>query len=98
MSQIEEYLEPTQKAIPDFRAFLLHGLGGVGKTQVATHYVYTHWNDYDVILWIGANSGPKMAEGYQEALQALGLVSGSDQAGARAVLNRWLSETSKLFL
>ncbi|WP_329440500.1 FxSxx-COOH system tetratricopeptide repeat protein [Streptomyces canus] len=41
----------------DTRAVLphaLHGLGGVGKSQLALEYVYTHQHDYKVICWIPA--------------------------------------------
>ncbi|MET7481923.1 FxSxx-COOH system tetratricopeptide repeat protein [Streptomyces sp. NPDC005538] len=32
----------------------LHGMGGVGKSQLALEYVYRHQSDYNVICWIPA--------------------------------------------
>ncbi|GIJ53311.1 FxSxx-COOH system tetratricopeptide repeat protein [Virgisporangium aurantiacum] len=32
----------------------LHGLGGVGKTQLVTEYVYQNVDKYDVVWWIAA--------------------------------------------
>ncbi|MGW0190095.1 FxSxx-COOH system tetratricopeptide repeat protein [Streptomyces sp. NPDC003362] len=32
----------------------LHGLGGVGKSQLALEYIYTHLHEYKVICWIPA--------------------------------------------
>ena len=32
----------------------LHGLGGVGKTQLVVEYVYRHATDYDLVCWVAA--------------------------------------------
>jgi hypothetical protein len=34
----------------------LYGLGGVGKTQLALEYLYTHKGEYDRVYWISAVS------------------------------------------
>ena len=36
------------------------GLGGIGKTQVATEYVYRYHNEYQAILWIRGDTREKM--------------------------------------
>ncbi|MET9832074.1 FxSxx-COOH system tetratricopeptide repeat protein [Streptomyces sp. NPDC006385] len=36
----------------------LHGMGGVGKSQLALEYVYRHQQDYKVICWIPAEREP----------------------------------------
>ncbi|MEU2910732.1 FxSxx-COOH system tetratricopeptide repeat protein [Streptomyces massasporeus] len=46
-----------QLAAQDTAAVLphaLHGLGGVGKSQLVLEYIYTHQYDYRVICWIPA--------------------------------------------
>jgi hypothetical protein len=36
------------------QAQTVHGLGGVGKTQLAVEYAHRHATDYDLIWWITA--------------------------------------------
>ncbi len=33
---------------------LLHGIGGIGKTQIALEYAYRHTEDFSSILWLDA--------------------------------------------
>lgn len=52
LRQLHERLEPGAMAavLPQ----TLHGLGGVGKSQLAVEYAYRHRTDFDVIWWIPA--------------------------------------------
>ena len=34
----------------------VHGLGGVGKTQLVVEYAWKHLGDYDAVLWVKADS------------------------------------------
>jgi CO dehydrogenase nickel-insertion accessory protein CooC1 len=34
----------------------VHGLGGIGKSTLATRYAATHRRDFDVIWWVTANA------------------------------------------
>src|SRR5271155_3033227 len=44
----------------------LYGLGGVGKTQLALEYVYSHKSEYERIYWISAVSEATLFSGFQE--------------------------------
>lgn len=48
---------------------LLYGVGGVGKTQIAKRYAYTHTSDYGTIGWIDATSAETMQESCRDFLK-----------------------------
>ncbi|MCW2913476.1 MAG: hypothetical protein JWN52_1544 [Actinomycetia bacterium] len=51
----------------------LHGMGGVGKSQIAIEYVYRHTQDYDLIWWIPAERPGQIQQGLAELAAQLGL-------------------------
>ncbi|MDT7841909.1 FxSxx-COOH system tetratricopeptide repeat protein [Streptomyces justiciae] len=54
-------------------ATLLHGMGGVGKTQLATEYAYRYRGNYDVVWWIEAEFGDLALRQYSELAPHLGV-------------------------
>lgn len=44
----------------------LHGLGGVGKTQLALEYAYSQKDNYERVYWISAVSEDTLFAGFQE--------------------------------
>ena len=57
----------------------LHGLGGIGKTQMATEYIYRHLQDYDLVWWIDAAHTTQIRAGLTQLAGALG-IQGSSEA------------------
>jgi hypothetical protein len=73
----------------------LYGLGGVGKTQLALEYAYTHQAHYDGIYWISAVNQTTLLSGLREIGKRTGCLSNvqSTEKGVISWLNqqdRWL--------
>jgi len=46
LAEIHEALHSPDTPLPGRRTVVLHGLGGIGKTQLAIQYAYIHQKDY----------------------------------------------------
>ena len=76
----------------------ISGLGGIGKTQLALAYAYTHLGEYDLIRWLRAEEPSVLAADYAGLAPTLGLAPGpTDQATLVAAVRgrlergqRWL--------
>ncbi|MBU1627360.1 tetratricopeptide repeat protein, partial [bacterium] len=51
----------------------MHGLGGIGKTQIALEYIYRHAKDYSLIWWINAEEPASLASDFASLAVPLGL-------------------------
>ncbi|WP_258055117.1 FxSxx-COOH system tetratricopeptide repeat protein [Streptomyces sp. Ru71] len=80
---VEEQLsaQDTTAVLPN----ALHGLGGVGKSQLALEYIYTHQHDYKVICWIPAERESLILAALAGLASKLGVAPvGQDSAAAPA--------------
>ncbi|WP_239379952.1 FxSxx-COOH system tetratricopeptide repeat protein [Frankia sp. CIT1] len=66
--------EGTTAVLPE----ALHGMGGVGKSQLAVEYVYRHQADYDVIWWIPAEWTAQIGSALVDLAQRLRLPVGME--------------------
>ena len=90
-------------ARPGFTAsYVLHGLGGVGKTQIAIEYAYEHKTNFDIICWLPANDWNTLVNSYVQLsgipeLISLGIPSlqeGQDHAVAAELAKDWFERTN----
>ena len=49
----------------------LHGLGGIGKTQLAFQYAYIHQKDYTSVWWVDGSTTQTLSQGFLGIAQQL---------------------------
>ncbi|MEV4897189.1 FxSxx-COOH system tetratricopeptide repeat protein, partial [Nonomuraea sp. NPDC055795] len=62
----------------------LHGLGGVGKTQIATEYAHRYKSDYDVVWWIPSDQAMLIPSSIARLAPYLGLPKANEIGVAEA--------------
>lgn len=68
------------------------GLGGVGKTQLATEYAYRHAADYAAVWWVRCEEPAQLASDFAELAVAVGAASAeqADQEAQISAAKFWL--------
>lgn len=64
----------------------LHGLGGVGKTQLVVEYVYRHATNYDLVCWVAAEDLTQVRVTLAELAPELGIPASEDITQTRAAV------------
>jgi tetratricopeptide (TPR) repeat protein len=78
----------------------LHGLGGVGKTQLALEYAYRFAPDYDLVWWVRSETLTSLAGDYAGLAWKLNLPEkeSADQGAQVAAVRQALGQRSKWLL
>jgi len=74
----------------------IHGLGGVGKTQLATEYAYRHRADYDLVWWVRAEEPATLAADYAALAAPLNLPEKDhpEQPAVIEAVRHWLGQNT----
>ncbi|MEU9536098.1 MULTISPECIES: FxSxx-COOH system tetratricopeptide repeat protein [Streptomyces] len=67
-----------QESGPGAGVVTLHGMSGVGKTQLAAEYVYRFGSEYDVVWWVPADRRAIYRQKLAELAPELGLSTGAE--------------------
>lgn len=65
LQHMDEHLNPRYVATGSrLQFYVLYGLGGIGKTQIAVEYIYQYKNQYENVFWVRASSEQELADSY----------------------------------
>ena len=62
LSSIEKVLLPI--IAPERKVVVLHGLGGIGKSQLAIEYAKQHRDDYTAVFWLNAKTEDTLKQSF----------------------------------
>jgi TIR domain/NB-ARC domain len=73
-------LDELHKKLRDGRVALtaVHGMGGVGKTQLALEYAYRHAGEFDLVWWLRAEEPASLLEDYAALAGPLGIAKAGE--------------------
>lgn len=86
MHKINKYLCSSNNRLRH-RVFVLHGNGGVGKTQIALRYVRMNEGSFEYIIWVQCDSHERLKQSFRTVANAMGIDDyGDSTAAMRLVL------------
>jgi tetratricopeptide (TPR) repeat protein/transcriptional regulator with XRE-family HTH domain len=78
----------------------LHGLGGVGKTQIALEYAYRHALEYNAVFWLGAETEEQIVSSVLRIADILQLPGRDDKDQQHVIMavQHWLTMNNQWLL
>jgi tetratricopeptide (TPR) repeat protein len=100
VDEIDRLRQSFARRVPRTPFQAIHGLGGIGKTQLALEYAYRFAADYDVVWWVRAEEPATLAADLADLAVALRLPGSvePDQRAALEAVKQWLQHKGRWLL
>ncbi|GLV56312.1 tetratricopeptide repeat protein [Dictyobacter sp. S3.2.2.5] len=100
LSQLHAQLQAGQTMALSQSPTAISGLGGIGKTQIATEYAYRYHQDYETVLWARAESQDTLISSYIAIAKLLNLpeCDAEEQEITIEAVKLWLQKHQKWLL
>lgn len=95
---LPDNIESADAPHRDLKTFVLCGLGGIGKTELALEFVFTHQSQYDAVFFVHANDSTRLSEEFTRIALKLGLVTENEKTDAALsceLVKEWLADPVK---
>ncbi|KAK1776794.1 hypothetical protein QBC45DRAFT_204478 [Copromyces sp. CBS 386.78] len=81
----------------DRREYLLWGMGGIGKTQIALRFAQKHDDKFEQVFWVDATDRATAEQSYHGIAMALG-IQGKTSDESQANVLSWMASANQKFL
>jgi hypothetical protein len=90
------------QGVANLRTYALCGVGGMGKTQIATEFFYQRKGKFDAAFWVNADELSKLSQSFNDIAISLGLVNPDSVDARDHILTRdlvlgWLAKPLKSY-
>ncbi|MBF0186288.1 MAG: tetratricopeptide repeat protein [Magnetococcales bacterium] len=96
-SELESLRARLESGLPTALTQAAHGLGGVGKTQLANEYAYRWRDSYQVVWWVRSEDEATLTTDLSDLARALNLPCSTSQQAVEC-LKQWLIDRDRWLL
>lgn len=94
LEQLQRYLSTPMK-YNEPRSCAIHGIGGVGKTQLALEYTYRYRSSYQAIFWLRAENAVELLDSFSSIGNKLGIIDDVNEGRRVSRILDWLETTGE---
>lgn len=71
MQKLESFFFPEEADLTRRRMFVVHGLGGIGKTQLCIEFMRRHQEKYSAVFWLDGSSEDALQRSFIDVVTRL---------------------------